>query len=164
MGRGIHRTVPQSSEQWLQCAVRYLARFDRTAAQVERFLTSKGASPTQAKQAVGRLSDLRYLDDLAYARRWIETRLARRPMGRERLKAELLATGVAETLADGAIREALQTIDEETLARLALRAWRRKGRRVFPSQAVGHLRRRGFEEDTIERIIRGSTDLEGRDA
>jgi regulatory protein len=58
--------------------VRYLAQFDRTAAQVERFLTRKGASSAQAKQILSRLSTLRYLDDRAYAARWIETTLARR--------------------------------------------------------------------------------------
>jgi regulatory protein len=156
--------APQSAERWLQCAVRYLARFDRTAAQVERFLVSKGASPSEARHAIDRLSDLRYLDDLAYARRWVETRLARRPMGRERLRAELSAKGVAEAIADEAIREALHVMDEEALARLALRSYERKGRRILPGQAAQHLRRRGFEEDTIERIIRGSTDIEGRDA
>ena len=65
---------------------------------------------------------------------------------------------------DEAIREALHVMDEETLARLALRSYERKGRRILPGQAAQHLRRRGFEEDTIERIIRGRTDTEGRDA
>ncbi len=125
---------------------------------------SKGASPSEARHATDRLSGLRYLDDLAYARRWVETRLARRPMGRERLKAELSAKGVAEALAEEAIREALHAMDEETLARLALRSYERKGRPILPGQAAQHLRRRGFEEDTIERIIRGSTDTEGCDA
>jgi regulatory protein len=164
VGRGVKRRVPQSSEEWLQRAVRYLARFDRTAAQVERFLTSKGASPAQARQTIGRLSDLRYLDDRAYASRWVETWLTRRPMGREKLKAELMAKGVAEPLADGAIREALQAVDEEALARRAFRSWRGKGRRVLPGQVAQYLRRRGFEEETIERIINGCLDTEGSDA
>ena len=125
---------------------------------------SKGASPSEARHATDRLSGLRYLDDLAYARRWVETRLARRPMGRERLKAELSAKGVAEALAEEAIREALHAMDEETLARLALRSYERTGRPILPGQAAQHLRRRGFEEDTIERIIRGRIDIEGCDA
>jgi regulatory protein len=163
VGRGVKRSIRQSPEEWLQSAVRYLARFDRTAAQVERFLTSKGASPDQARQTIGRLFDLRYLDDRAYASRWVETRLARRPMGRERLKAELMAKGVAEALADSAIGEALQAVDEEALARRAFRSWR-KGRRALPRQAAQYLRRRGFEEETIERIIRASRNIEGSDA
>jgi regulatory protein len=143
--------------------VRYLARFDRTAAQVERFLKSKGASPAQARQAISRLSDLRYLDDHAYAIRWVEARLARQPMGRERLKVELVAKGVAEALAEKVIRDALQEVDEETLARQALRMQRRKGRRLLPGQAASLLRQRGFGEETIERIIGEGSEPEGRE-
>ncbi|MCS6294228.1 MAG: RecX family transcriptional regulator, partial [Nitrospira sp.] len=87
------RTPPSSPEEWMHLAVRYLARWDRTVIQVEQFLLSKGASAPQAKQTISRLSDLRYLDDRAYAGRWVESRLARQPMGRERLLAELQAKG-----------------------------------------------------------------------
>lgn len=155
--------LSQSRQDWLRCAVGYLARADRTAAQVERFLRGKGATPTQAKQTIDRLSDLRYLDDRSYATRWVETRLARKPMGRERLRAELLAKGLEESMVGRVVDQALQAVDEEALARRALRSWPR-GRRVLPSRAVQYLRRRGFEEETIARIIRGSTDSEGREA
>ena len=123
------RRIPQSGDEWFHRAVRYLARFDRTAAQVERFLTSKGASPAQVKQVISRLSALRYLDDRAYAARWVETTLARRPMGRDRLKSELMAKGLGETLADDAIVDGLDGLDEETLARRALRLKGRDRRR-----------------------------------
>jgi len=147
----------------MHLAVRYLARWDRTVAQVEQFLLSKGASTAQAKQTIGRLSDLRYLDDRAYAGRWVESRMARQPMGRERLSAELQAKGIGEAVAEGAVREALREIDEETLARRALKAWQRKGRRVSVLQAVRLLRQWGFEEETIERTIRARFGHEGLD-
>lgn len=164
MGTVVKRRVPQSPDEWVQRAVRYLARFDRTAAQVERFLRGKGASPAQARQTIRRLSDLRYLDDRAYAARWIQALLARSPMGRERLKAELLARGLSEDLVDGAISEALQEVDEETLGRQALRLKRRKSGRLLPRQAVTLLRQRGFEEETIERIMGDRTETKERDA
>ena len=154
------RNGPSSSEEWLHLAVRYLARWDRTAAQVERFLTQKGASSAQARQALARLSDLGYLDDSRYAQRWIERRLARKPMGRERLKAELEATGVADAVADRALRE----IDEETLARQALAARQRKGRRLTPVQEARLLHQWGFAEETIDRMIRDRSGHEGLDA
>ena len=163
MASVVTRRLSQSREEWLQCAVGYLARADRTVAQVERFLRSKGATPTQAKQTIDRLSGLRYLDDCSYATRWVESRLLRKPMGRERLKAELLAKGLEEAMVGSVIDQALQAIDEEALARRALHSWH-SGRRALPSQAAQYLRRRGFEEETIARIIRGSTDTEGRDA
>ena len=137
----------------MNLAVRYLARWDRTVAQVEQFLRDKGASPAQVKQTIGRLSDLRYLNDRAYAERWVESRLARRPMGRERLKAELQAKGIADTVADGAIRKALHGVDEEALARRALKARQRGGQRLTPMQALRLLRQWGFEEETIDRMM-----------
>jgi regulatory protein len=152
----VKRRTPQSGDEWFHRAVRYLARFDRTAAQVEQFLTSKGASAAQAKQVITRLSALKYLDDRAYAVRWVESMQARRPMGRDRLKNELIARGLGESLADDAIAKGLHGTDDETLARQALRL---KGcdRRPVPRQrTVSLLRQRGFGEEIIERIIRDS--------
>lgn len=137
----------------MSLAIRYLARWDRTSAQVERFLLGKGASPAQINETITRLSDLRYLNDGAYAERWIETCLARRPMGRERLEAELLFKGVSEAVADRAIQEALRDLDEDALARRALAVIRRPGRRLTPAQSVRLLRQRGFEEETIDRML-----------
>ncbi len=158
------RLPPSSSEEWLHLAVRYLARWDRTVAQVEQFLLSKGASALQVKQTVGRLADLRYLDDEAYAGRWIESRVARQPMGRERLLAELQAKGIKEAVAEKALRDVLSKVDDETLAKQALKSWQRKGRRVTVLQAVRLLRQWGFEEETIERTIRVHFGHEGLDS
>jgi len=155
------RTSPSSPEEWMHLAVRYLARWDRTVAQVEQFLLSKGASTAQAKQTIGRLSDLRYLDDRAYAGRWVESRMARQPMGRERLSAELQAKGIQEAIAERIVQEALRETDEETLARRALKARQRKGRQVTALQAIRLLRQWGFEEETIERTIRARFGHEG---
>lgn len=164
MGVAVKRRVPQSGDRWFHSAVRYLARFDRTAAQVERYLTRKGASFTQTTQVINRLSALRYLDDRAYAMRWIEVAIGRRPIGREGLKSELLARGLSEALAGEVIGEALQDVDEDTLARRALGIQRRKRPRLSPRQTASFLRQRGFAEETIERIIRDCTETEGRES
>lgn len=148
----------------MHLAVRYLARWDRTVAQVEQFLLGKGASAAQATQTIRRLSDLRYLDDRAYAGRWVENRMARQPMGRARLVAELQATGIQEPVAERAVREALRAVDDDTLAKQALTSWQRKGRGVTALQAIRLLRQWGFEEETIERTIRARFGHEGLDS
>lgn len=160
----VKQRVPQSGDEWFHSAVRYLARFDRTAVQVERFLTRKGASSTQTKQVIKRLSALRYLDDRAYATRWIESAITRRPIGPEGLKSELLARGLSEALADEVIGDALQVVDEDTLARRAVRMQRRNRPRLSPRQTASFLRQRGFAEETIERIISDCTETEGRES
>jgi SOS response regulatory protein OraA/RecX len=74
-------------------------------------------------------------------------------MGRARLEAELSGQGIAETVAQRAIHGALRNLDEETLARRVLASARRPGRRLTPQQAMRLLRQRGFEEETVERIM-----------
>jgi regulatory protein len=150
------RRSRSSPVDWVQLAIKFLSRQDRTVAQVEQFLASKGASPIQVEQTVRCLSDLRYLNDRAYARRWADNRLASRPSGRERLKAELQAKGIAEAVADQVMADVFREIDEEVLAHRALEAVRRRGRRLTGLQTVHFLRRRGFSEETIDRMIRNN--------
>jgi len=145
----------------MQLAVRYLSRSDRTVAQVEQFLLNKGASHGQATRTIGRLSDLRYLNDRAYVERWLDSRLARQPMGRERLKAELQSKGIADSLIDAVLDEVLKGLDEETLARRALKARHRTFRRATTQgQAVRLLRQWGFDEEIVARIMGMSNEPE----
>ena len=85
-------------------------------------------------------------------------------MGRERLKGELLAKGVAEAVAQQAIDSECREVDEDALARQALRRQYPKGRRPVPRRAAAFLRQRGFDEETIGRIIERSTESKGCDS
>src|SRR5262245_55818706 len=105
-----------SPDRWLQLAVRALARRDRTTAQITELLAAQGASPPQIRAVVRRLVSLKYLDDAAFAARWIERRLARMPMGCARLQEELLATGCPERIARATIRARYRGVSERDLA------------------------------------------------
>lgn len=144
---------PQNSDPWLQSAVRYLARFDRTTKQVEEFLRTRGASPAQIARTIRRLVTLRYLDDSAYAERRIASRLARGPFGTARLRAELLRRGLPEVVIDAALRRTPGEVDQDALARRAVGLKQRRGGRLSPQQTLRLLRQRGFDEDVISRIM-----------
>jgi regulatory protein len=137
-------------------ATGFLARRDRTVAQVEQFLRSKGAAPRQIAHTIRRLSDLRFLNDHAYARRWVEQRLVSRPMGAARIQAELQVQGIADDVADEVVAEAFREGGEERLARRALLGKERHGSRLTPAQAARFLRQRGFDEETIDRMVRAT--------
>ncbi|BFU96619.1 MAG: protein of unknown function [Nitrospira sp.] len=141
------------ADPWFNPAVRYLARFDRTTTQIEAFLRARGGSRAQIARTIRRLTALRYLDDSAYAERWIASRLTRGPFGRVRLRAELLRRGLSEDMIDGALHRALGEVDEETLARRTVGLKQRRGRSLSRQQTLRLLRQRGFEEDVISRII-----------
>jgi len=135
-------------------AIRYLARAERTASQVQRYVLEKGASRVQGHAVVRELERRGYLDDQAYATRWAEARLSRRPMGRERLKLELLGRGFEDPVAERALQSAYRSISEQELACRAL-----EGRMTMrPLQWVRFLRQRGFDDDTIQQVTQ--VDLE----
>lgn len=153
MSRRIANKAAPSSGQWLQLAVRALARSDRTTAQIERLLAAKGATPSQVRTAVRRLTSLKYLDDVAFAARWVDRRLARMPVGRARLQEELLATGCSEQIVQATLRATYRKVSEQDLA---LRVVLTVGK-ITSQQMLGRVARllnqRGFDEDTIETVM-----------
>lgn len=147
------RAIPTSLDAVIRLAVRFLAQRDRTVAQVERFLLSRGVISSHIEQATHRLTDLRYLDDRTYAQRWVEKRLATKPMGPERLKAELQAKGISDGVADRVLTEVFQQNDEEIVARRALQAMSHQGKRLAPGYRARFLHQRGFSDEVIERMM-----------
>ncbi len=153
MSRRIASKAAATSDQWLELAVRALARSDRTTVQVERLLVAKGASPGQIRVTVRRLTSLQYLNDEAFAVRWAERRLARMPMGRARLQDELLATGCSERIVHATLRSAYRKVSEQDLAVEVLMRASRTASAKTPSRVARLLSQRGFDEDTIETVV-----------
>jgi len=140
-------------DQWLQLAVRALARSDRTTAQIERMLAAKGASPSQVRAVIRRLTSLRYLDDVAFAARWADRRLMRMPMGRARLQEELLATGCPEHIVRATLRATYRKVNEQDLAMQVATMAGQATSAQTPGRVARLLSQRGFDEDTIEMVM-----------
>lgn len=147
------RVTALSPDYWLQLAVRALARSDRTIAQIERLLAAKGASPSQVRATVRRLTMLRYLDDAAFAARWADRRLARMPMGRARLQEELLATGCPEHIIQATVRAIYRTVSERDMAMQVVTMAGRATSTTSLGRLTRLLSQRGFDEETIETVM-----------
>src|SRR5438093_6856863 len=107
-------------------AVRYLARGDRSAAQVQRHLAGRGHSGTETRRALRTLQRLGYVDDEAVALRVAEARLARRPMAREALAAELEARGFSAGAVARAVPHAYAGLSDEDVAQQFLKSLPRR--------------------------------------
>ena len=142
-----------SPDRWLQLAVRTLARSDRTSAQIERLLAAKGAASSQVRAAIRQLTSLGYLDDVAFAARWADRRLARMPMGRARLQEELLATGCPEHIVHATLRATYRRVSERDLALQVITMAGRTDSAQRPDRVARLLNQRGFDEDTIETVM-----------
>jgi len=101
---------------------------------------------------------LGYVNDVVVALRMAQARLARRPMGRDALAAELEARGFASEAVARAVRGAYAGLSDEAVAERFLRNLPK--RFADPDREnrrrAGLLRGRGFSADVSEALL-GST-------
>jgi regulatory protein len=111
-----------------------------------------------AEAVVADLEARGYVDDRAFAVTWAESRARDRSLGRERLREELRARGIARPLVEAAIARAFEDTDE--LARARSAALRRLAtlRGPVAGQAArrlhDYLRRRGYPGDVVRQVLR----------
>ena len=139
-------------------ALDLLARKAWTRRDLTGRLRRRGAPPEVAEVVVAELEARGYVDDRAFAAVWAESRARDRSLGRERLREELLARGIARPRVEAAIARAFEDTDELTrahgaavrrLATLRCRAPDLAARRLHD-----YLRRRGYPGDVVRRVLR----------
>lgn len=136
-----------------QTALRYLARRDRTEAQMRGYLVRLGASSTHVRRVIERFLEQGYLNDERYALRWASDRLARRPMGRARLEAELAGQGLDRDTTALALERVYGGRSEREVALALLRQRREARSQANRLRQASLLSRYGFSEETIEAVL-----------
>jgi regulatory protein len=140
-------------------AVRLLARRALSRQELADRLGGRGHAPDAVDEALDRLAAARAVDDAALARQHVASRALARGRGRERTIAELLARGVAQSVAETAWRESEEdgTIEAATLLDRAV--LRRLGpppgraNRARLARVYNALLSEGFERDPIEAAL-----------
>ncbi len=134
-------------------ALRFLSYRPRSEAEVRRYLRGKAVSPAIEEEVIERLTRAELLDDLAFARYWVENRESFKPRSVRMLRYELRQKGLsAETIA-----QALTDLDEE---KSAYQAGLRRGRRLthldevsFRKKLGAYLLRRGFPHEVVNLVV-----------
>ena len=134
-------------------AVNYLSYRPRSTDEIRRYLANKAVPESLIAIVVERLQRLKYLDDLDFAKFWLENRERFKPMAPRALRYELRKKGVE----DGIIDTLLSEYDTDDAAYRAAvgRIQRYKGitRQEFRQKLSGILRRRGFGAETIRDVV-----------
>ncbi len=134
-------------------AVRFLSYRPRSIAEVRRYLVNAGVAASIIDAVLERLQQRGYLDDLAFAKFWLENRNRFKPMAPRALRHELWRKDVDAGIIDAVLSE----FDAEEAAYRAAqgRLQRYKGntRQVFRRKLSGMLRRRGFDSETINDVV-----------
>jgi regulatory protein len=139
-------------------ALDLLARRPWTRRDLTGRLRRRGAPTDVAEAVVAELESRGYVNDRAFALTWAETGARDRSLGRQRLREELQARGIARPLVDAAITRAFVDTDELTQARVAASRRLTVLRRRAPDQAArrlhDYLRRRGYPGEVVRQVLR----------
>jgi regulatory protein len=87
----------------LDAAARLLETRQRSVDEVRRRLLGLGYPAGLVEDCITRLLELRYLDDDAFARSWVESRDRARPRGERALRTELARKGVERDTVDAVL-------------------------------------------------------------
>jgi regulatory protein len=148
-GEAVHREQLRRLQEryqrgaYLQ-AIRFLARRDRSVREVQQHLRDKGWDAAACEQAVNRLRQEQFLDDRAFARKWVDYRARTAPRSRGVMMRELEQKGIDRQI----IGDAVAAMDEAALAlacaQKKIRQWQRYDGSERRQRIMVFLQRKGF--------------------
>ena len=154
--------MPSSPDQSaLNAALRLLSYRPRSIQEVYSRLARRFAI-ADVDGAIAFLQEQGFVDDMAFAQFWKESRRRNRPSSVAMMRSELSRLGIARDIID----DTLDDVDDEEEARYAMEMAANKMKCMnyesFFKKAGGHLRRRGFSyaivKGTVERAWSELTD------
>jgi regulatory protein len=136
-------------------AFRFVARRDRTVAEVRRHLERRGLDAGAIDGAVAELAAQGYLDDARYARRFTEDRVTLDGWGSERIERTLRELGVDGEHVSAALRGRDPGTELDAAIALLRRRWREPPATDRDRErALGFLVRKGYDLDLAYDAIR----------
>lgn len=127
-----------------------------SCAELQRRLLRKGFATETITRVIDILADFKYLDDEAYARRWVETLTRRRGYGTGRLRQELLNRSIERNLVEAILSEIPVEAEYErakSLAEKKASSLGRKGIGRTYRRLAQFLTRQGFSPELSRRVL-----------
>lgn len=140
-------------------ALHLLAHMDRTEQQLRTKLTEGGYPPEIVEQALEYVKGFHYIDDVRYARTYLEYRKGGKSL--RQMEQELYQRGISRADVQAALKE-MEAPDEEQ----QIRQWMEK--KHFDAEAadrqerarlIRFLMRRGYGMAVIQRVLCGSDEI-----
>jgi regulatory protein len=153
--------VPAAVEDQLpkarQLAMQYLAGADRSAYQIRQRLERASFPGPVIEQVLAEFAQRRWLDDEQFARRWIGSRLEKKPAGARRLASDLAQRGLAPETVARVLEEFSGALDSPEMMVELLRRQRGRYAGLEEEKAkrrmLDFLRRRGYAEEGAWRAV-----------
>jgi regulatory protein len=141
------------TERAYQRAINYLSYRNRSEEEIRKNLRKHQIAEEHIDSVLERLRQASLVDDLVFAREWVENRCKHKPRGKRALATELYQKGIKSQIIDDVLGE----LDEESLAmqfaRQKLPKLTTLDRSAFQKKLSGFLSRRGFPYGISKEII-----------
>ena len=149
-----------------EICLRLLTFSPRTRAQLAYALRRRSVPDEVAERVLSRYSEVGLIDDVAFARAWVQSRHAGRGLARRALAAELRQRGVAGDTVKEAVAE-LDPEQEEAAARELVAKRLPATRGLDPvkrtRRLLGVLARKGYSSGLAYRVVREALEQDGVD-
>jgi len=142
-----------------QKALRLLATKPRTEHEIKERLTEEGISPRSQQEVLVWLRERTFVDDEAYAKMYVESRMLSGKLGSRRVADELRRKGIDRAIIEDILREENDTREDDSgLLALAQHRWDQLHRegdlRKRSKKVYDFLIRRGFSFDEAREALR----------
>jgi regulatory protein len=127
-------------------------RRPRSEWEMREYLKRKGYEQEQSDTILNKLSSRNYIDDLDFAKRWVESRRLLKSTSKRRLIQELRAKRVADDIINQVL-DADET-DEQAVLRELIAKKRSQTRYQDPQKLMQYLVRQGYNYDDIKTVLR----------
>ncbi len=129
----------------------------RSEKEVRDYFRNKQLSQMVIDAVVEVLKKKGMINDLEFAKAWVESRRRSRQKGIRAIKQELYQKGIDKEIIEEVVSYQSSAISEETLAKEALekkmRIWKNLDPQKFKQKATEYLLRKGFEYYLVREII-----------
>jgi len=152
--KAVRLNEQDNKDKLYEKVLRFLSYRPRSEKEIRDYLKKKNASQKTSKAIIKKLKKLELIDDRSFALWWIQQRSSFRPRGRRALWFELKQKGIDQEI----IKDSLFSDKKELV--LAKKAAQKKAKFLknleflaFRQKMTGFLARRGFDWETIKKVL-----------
>lgn len=150
------KSLAEADKAYLN-ALRFLAIRSRSRWEMEQYLKRKKLDKLQSQNILNKLSELKLLDDYAFAKRWVEGRRTLKPISRRRLIQELRAKRLDNETIEAALNED-DTDELDVLRQLVSKKMALSRYKADPLKLKQYLSRQGYSYEDIKSVMNSGND------
>lgn len=140
-----------SEDKAYNLTLAYVARRMRSEGELADYFRRKQYAPELSAEIMERLRRIGFVDDAAFARRWVESRRNLHASSAKKLRLELRQKKVPDSIIQTVLAE--DETDERQLLRELVDKKRKQSRYQDDQKLMAYLARQGFNYDDIKQVI-----------